>query len=81
VIRDRQPVAPDVSKMDLHGEFVPDDVTAAEARDEVNYRARQAGYPVTRDGKPVPRLPTMINPWGRAKLNVWPRDEHGNLIE
>jgi len=77
--REVQP--PDVTRMDLHGEFVPDDVTPAEARDEVNFRARQAGYPVTRDGRPIPHKPTLLVTWGRAKLNVWPRDADGKLID
>jgi len=74
-------VGPDVTKMDLHGEFVPDDVGPREARDEVNFRAHRAGYPVTRDGRPVPHKPTVLVNWGAPRLNVWPRDPEGNLIE
>jgi len=48
-------------------------------RDEVNRRTAKAGY-TTRLGEPPYRTKIMITvPWGKEKLNVWPRDENGNL--
>jgi hypothetical protein len=67
--------------MSERSELVPDDVTPRELRDEAALRARRAGYPVGRDGGPLPRRIVSVNPWGRPKLNVWPRDAAGNLIE
>jgi hypothetical protein len=64
----------------MDGELVPQDVKESDLRDEVNLRTYRAGY-TTRDGRRRPRLPTVVCGWGREKLNVWPRDEQGNLIE
>jgi hypothetical protein len=64
----------------MDGELVPRDVKEADLRDEVNLRTCRAGY-TTRDGGPIPRRPTAAVNWGRQKLNVWPRDGRGNLIE
>lgn len=65
---------------DFHGELVPQDVTRAELLDEAHFRARQAGYPVTREGKAEPRRIMTTVSRGATRLNVWPRDAHGNLI-
>jgi hypothetical protein len=56
---------------EFRGELVPDDVSPRDLADEANYRARQAGYPVTRDGRPEPRPPQALCNWGPRRLNVW----------
>jgi len=46
---------------------------------ELNIRSHRAGH-ATRKGKPIPpKIMTMV-PFGKRKLNVWPRDKDGNLI-
>ena len=61
-------------------EIVPPDVSKRELLDEANYRSHKAGYS-TRDGGPIPlKIQTTVL-WGRTKLNVWPRDAKGKLIE
>ena len=62
------------------GEFVPDGVSKRELRDEVNVRTHRAGY-TTRDGGPIPLKIMGRVAWGRQKLNVWPRDAAGRLID
>jgi hypothetical protein len=63
-----------------HSELVPPNVSEADLRDEVNRRTARAGY-TTRNGEMpyATRVQGLCN-WGRQKLNVWPRDKHGNLI-
>lgn len=63
------------------GELVPDDVSSRDLKEEASLRAFRAGYPVTKDGKPQPRKIQSLNPWGHRKLNLWPRDDAGRLIE
>lgn len=46
---------------------------------ELNRRSHRAGY-TTRDGKPIPAK-IMSRGFGESKLNVWPRDANGNLID
>ena len=61
-------------------EIIPKDVNPHDLREEMNGRARRAGY-TTRSGGPVPlKIQATVN-WGEQKLNVWPSDKHGNLIE
>jgi len=45
---------------------------------ELNIRTSKAGY-TTREGGPIP-LKIQNRGYGISKLNVWPRDENGNLI-
>lgn len=45
---------------------------------ELNIRSHNAGY-TTREGGPIP-LKVMSRGFGNSKLNIWPRDENGNLI-
>lgn len=61
-------------------DLVPDDMPARDVREEVHYRNHRAGY-TTRSGGPIPPKIMSLNPWGNRKLNVWPRDKHGRLIE
>lgn len=46
--------------------------------EELNIRSHRAGY-TTRKGGPIP-LKIMTRGVGPSKLNIWPRDENGNLI-
>jgi len=48
--------------------------------EEINIRTHRAGH-TTRDGKPIPPRIMSRVPFGKTKLNVWPRDENGHLIE
>ncbi|KKK60957.1 hypothetical protein LCGC14_3019180 [marine sediment metagenome] len=45
---------------------------------ELNIRSSRAGY-TTREGKQIPQK-IMARGFGVSKLNVWPRDNEGNLI-
>lgn len=47
--------------------------------EELNIRSHNAGH-TTREGKPVPDKIMASVGIGVSKLNVWPRDENGNLI-
>lgn len=50
----------------------------ADYEQELNIRSHKAGY-TTREGGSIP--PTiMARGVGESKLNIWPRDEDGNLI-
>lgn len=46
--------------------------------EELKIRSHRAGY-TTRKGGPIP-LKVMAQGCGESKLNIWPRDEDGNLI-
>jgi len=46
---------------------------------ELNIRSHKAGY-TTRDGKQIPAK-IMSTGFGESKLNIWPRDENGKLID
>jgi len=65
----------------MHTELVPPNVSEADLKDEVNRRTAKAGY-TTRYGEcpHATKIQGLVG-WGEQKLNVWPRDEHGNLIE
>ncbi len=61
-------------------EIVPANVSEKDLRDEVNYRTAKAGY-TTRLGECTYRTKVQTTvPFGRTKLNVWPRDKNGQLI-
>ncbi len=50
-------------------------------REEVLRRASKAGY-CTRNGEPTTATKIMTTvSCGETKLNVWPRDENGQLID
>lgn len=61
-----------------------DIISAAESesvvRDEVNRRTCKAGY-TTRYGECASRTKIMSRGIGKSKLNIWPRDENGSLID
>ena len=62
------------------GDVVPFSANEKDLRDEVNRRTCKAGY-TTRYGEPTysTKIQATIS-FGERKLNVWPRDEQGNLI-
>ena len=47
---------------------------------EVNRRTHKAGY-TDRDGQQMVRSIMSTVPCGEVRLNVWPRDRNGNLID
>jgi hypothetical protein len=61
------------------GEMVPPSVSSEDLKDEVNLRTHRAGY-TTRQGNPTYGTKIMGPGIGESKLNVWPKDENGNLI-
>jgi len=63
------------------GEIVDWNEGEANVREEVNRRTCKAGY-TNREGGPrgATKIMTTV-PCGEVKLNVWPRDENGNLID
>ena len=48
--------------------------------EELNIRSHRAGH-TTRSGGPIPLKIQTTVPCGEVKLNIWPRDENGNLID
>ena len=46
---------------------------------ELNIRSHRAGH-TTREGGPIP-FKVMARGVGESKLNVWPRDKDGRLID
>ena len=60
------------------GEILPWNESSANVREEVNRRSHKAGYT---DGDGQPKIRKIQNRgYGESNLNVWPRDEKGNLI-
>lgn len=61
--------------------LVPDGVSQTDMREEVNHRTSKAGY-TTKYGEclSATKIQTTV-PFGETKLNVWPRDKNGQLIE
>lgn len=65
----------------MNGEIVPVSVSEKDLRDEVNSRTAKAGY-TTRHGECMSATKIQISiSFGKRKLNLWPRDENGELIE
>lgn len=65
------------------GEIVSFSESESSIKEEVDKRTARAGY-TTKLGEPT--YGTKIQglaylPWSREKLNVWPRDSEGNLID
>jgi hypothetical protein len=59
---------------------VPPTVSEKDLREEVNRRTARVGY-TTRSGEAPYRTKIMTTvPFGKTKLNIWPRDKHGRLI-
>jgi len=62
------------------GEIVNWNEGSENVREEVNRRAAKVGY-CTKNGEPCHRTKIQNSiPFGKQKLNVWPRDEQGNLL-
>jgi len=63
------------------GEIVDWNESESNVREEVLRRNAKAGY-CTRYGEPrgATKIMTTV-PCGEVKLNIWPRDEDGNLID
>lgn len=63
------------------GDVVPFNTPEKDLREEVNHRTAKAGY-TTRNGEPrgATKIMTTV-PCGEVKLNLWPRDKDGNLID
>jgi len=61
-------------------EIIPNDISQRDLVEEVNSRTYRAGI-TTRNGGKIPLKNASTVSWGKAKLNVWPRDADGNLIE
>jgi len=61
------------------GEGVSWTESAESVREEALRRSAKAGY-TTRDGNPINATKISSPGIGESKINVWPRDKHGNLI-
>ena len=61
-------------------EIIPPGESEKSLREEVNRRTSKAGY-TTRNGEPICRTKIMNNGFGESKLNIWPRNEQGQLID
>jgi len=63
------------------GDLVSFSANEKELKEEIDRRTARAGY-TTRYGEPEGKTKIMTTvPCGREKLNIWPRDREGNLIE
>lgn len=65
----------------MNGDIVPFNANEKDLKEEVNYRNWKAGY-TTKLGecrRATKIMGTIF--WGKEKLNVWPRDKNGNLID
>lgn len=62
------------------GEGVSAFESEANVREEVNRRTCKAGY-TNREGGPPTTGKVMSQGIGERKLNIWPRDKNGQLIE
>lgn len=63
-------------------ESIPMSVSDADLRDEMNARSCKSGL-TNRAGECVRgtgKIMTTV-PFGRTKLNLWPRDKNGQLID
>lgn len=60
-------------------DIIPVNESESNVREEVNRRTAKAGL-TTRYGECPARTKIMSRGVGENKLNVWPRDEQGNLI-
>lgn len=61
-------------------ELIPSSRSDKDLQDEMNERSCKAGL-TTRFGEcaRASKIQTSV-PFGRTKLNIWPRDENGELI-
>lgn len=68
------------AKGDSDGEVITFNENAGNVKEEAIRRGMKAGYCAS-DGEPNQRTKIMSRGFGDSKLNVWPRDENGQLIE
>ena len=65
----------------MNGELVSSNVSNKDLYEEVNRRTAKAGY-TTRYGECTGATKIQVSvSFGESKLNIWPRDSKGNLIE
>ena len=62
-------------------ELVPENVSEKDLKEEVLRRSSRAGYTTRYGEAPFATKIQVTGGFGETKLNVWPRDEHGNLID
>jgi len=62
------------------GEIIPWNANKKNVQDEVNCRTAKAGYTTQYGECPYRTKIQTTVPFGKEKLNVWSRDENGNLI-
>ncbi len=63
-------------------ELIPANVSDVDLQDEMNARSCKAGL-INKQGESVrgtSKIMTIV-PFGKTKLNLWSRDEHGQLID
>lgn len=63
------------------GEVVAWNESESNVREEVNRRTCKAGYTNREGGPPATGKIQISVPSGEVKLNIWPRDENGQLID
>lgn len=69
------------AKGDAAGDVIPWNANPKSVREEVNRRTAKAGYTTKYGECPcATKIQTSV-PFGEQKLNVWPRDENGDLID
>lgn len=61
-------------------ELLPATTPQKDLDEEMNHRSWKAGH-TTRYGEPLYSIKIMSRGFGESKLNIWPRDEAGNLID
>jgi len=62
------------------GELVSFNTNEKELQEEINRRTCKAGY-TTKYGEDPHHTKIMAQGCGKSKLNIWPRDENGQLID
>lgn len=62
------------------GETISFSENPANVREEAIRRGRKAGYCAS-NGEPNERTKIMSRGFGESKLNIWPRDAKGKLID
>ena len=61
-------------------ELIPASVSDADLTDEMNARSHRAGL-TNRQGESCKSIRIMSRGFGPSRLNQWPRDVNGELIE
>lgn len=62
------------------GEVVAWNESESNVQEEVNHRTARAGYS-NKYGEPIGATKIMSRGIGESKLNIWPRDKNGQLID